>query len=241
MSSASSLDRRPHFLIADDHAIFAEALRIYLEKTYTVVGVVLDGRAMVDVAVRLKPNVIIVDVGMPLLNGLEAARRVKEQVPNVRFIFLTMQDDPNLAAVALELGTIAFVLKHSAGPELLKAIEHVLRGQSYLTPKLRAFDWVQNKARARQYSTEMTSRQKDVVQMLAEGRPMKEIAGLLNLSEKTVEFHKHHIMEAFNLKSNADLVLFAVRRRLISVNIEPRISVEAARSTGQASRLHARA
>jgi DNA-binding NarL/FixJ family response regulator len=241
MSNVSSLDRRPQFLIADDHAIFAEALRIYLEKTYPVVGVVLDGRAMVDVAVRLKPNVIIVDVGMPLLNGLDAARRVREQVPNVRFIFLTMQDDPNLAAAALELGTIAFVLKHSAGLELLKAIEHVLRGQSYLTPKLRALDWVQNKARAKQFSTELTSRQKDVVQMLAEGRPMKEIAGLLNLSEKTVEFHKHHIMEAFNLKSNADLVLFAVRRRLISVNIGPRICMEAAGNIGQNSRLNARA
>jgi DNA-binding NarL/FixJ family response regulator len=241
MRNLSSLDSRPRFLIADDHAMFAEALRVYLEKIYTVVGVVLDGRSMVDAAVRLKPDVIIVDVGMPLLNGLDAARRTREQVPNVRFIFLTMQDDPNLAAAALELGAIAFVLKHSAGPELLKAIDHVLRGQPYLTPKLRALDWVQKKARARQFSTEMTSRQKDVVQMLAEGRPMKEIAGLLNLSEKTVEFHKHHIMEAFNLKSNADLVLFAVRRRLISVTIEPQMGVEAVRSTGQYSRLSVRA
>ena len=235
------MDSRPRFLIADDHAMFADALRIYLEKTYAVVGVVLDGRAMVDVAVRLKPDVIIVDVGMPLLNGLDAARRVKEQVPNAKFIFLTMQDDPNLAAAALEMGAIAFVLKHSAGPELLKAIENVLHGQTYLTPKLRSIDWVQSKARARQFSTELTSRQRDVVQMLAEGRAMKEIAGVLDLSEKTVEFHKHHIMETFNLKSNADLVLFALRRGLISANIEPRVSAEAARRAGQFSRLPARA
>jgi len=235
------VDSRPRFLIADDHAMFADALRIYLEKTYAVVGVVLDGRAMVDVAVRLKPDVIIVDVGMPLLNGLDAARRVKEQVPNAKFIFLTMQDDPNLAAAALEMGAIAFVLKHSAGPELLKAIENVLHGQTYLTPKLRSIDWVQSKARARQFSTELTSRQRDVVQMLAEGRAMKEIAGVLDLSEKTVEFHKHHIMETFNLKSNADLVLFALRRGLISANIEPRVSAEAARRAGQFSRLPARA
>jgi DNA-binding NarL/FixJ family response regulator len=241
MRNLSPLEPRPHFLIADDHAMFAEALRVYLEKTCTVVGVVLDGRAMVDVAVRLKPNVIIVDVGMPLLNGLDAARRVREQVPDVRFIFLTMQDDPNLAAAALELGPIAFVLKHSAGPELMKAIDHVLRGQSYLTPRLRSVDWVQSKARAKQFTMEMTSRQRDVVQMLAEGRPMKEIAGVLDLSEKTVEFHKHHIMDAFNLKSNADLVLFALRRGLISANIEPRISAEAARRAGQFSRLPARA
>jgi DNA-binding NarL/FixJ family response regulator len=241
MSSVSSLDRRPHFLIADDHAMFAESLRAYLEKTYSVVGVVLDGRAMVDVAVRLKPDVIIVDVGMPLLNGLDAARRTKEQVPNVKFIFLTMQDDPNLAAAALELGAIAFVLKHSAGSELMKAIDHVLRGQPYVTPKLRSVDWVQSRARARQFSMEMTSRQKNVVQMLAEGRPMKEIAGQLGLSEKTVEFHKHHIMDAFNLKSNAELVLFALRRGLISVNIQPRVSAEAARRAGQLPRLGARA
>jgi len=232
---------RPNFLIADDHAMFAESLRAYLEKTHSVVGVVLDGRAMVEVAVRLKPDIIIVDVGMPLLNGLDAARRTKEQVPNVKFIFLTMQDDPNLAAAALELGAIAFVLKHSAGSELMKAIDHVLRGQPYVTPKLRSVDWVQSKARARQFSMEMTSRQRDVVQMLAEGLPIKEIAGQLDLSKKTVEFHKHRIMDAFNLKSNAELVLFALRRGLISVNIETRISAEAARRPGQFPRLNARA
>jgi DNA-binding NarL/FixJ family response regulator len=128
-----------------------------------------------------------------------------------------MQDDPNLAAAALELGSIGFVLKHAAGTELLKAIDHVLHRKSYLTPKLRADDWVATKARARQYSREMTPRQREIVQMFAEGRPMKQIAGLLNLSEKTVEFHKHHIMVAFNLRSNADLVLFALKKRLISL------------------------
>src|SRR3981189_1066365 len=162
----------PRLLLADDHAIFSDALRLYLDKDFDIVGVVSDGRTLVDEAIRIKPDVIIADVGMPLLNGLDAARRIKELAPKTKFIFLTMQDDPNLAAAALELGAIAFVLKHSAGPELLKAIDHVLRGQSSLTPKLRALDWVQNKARARQFSTEMTSRQKDVVQMLAEGRPM---------------------------------------------------------------------
>lgn len=208
---------RPRLLIADDHAIFAEALRSFLEKTYRIDGIVSNGRDMVYEAVRLRPDAIIVDVGMPLLNGLDAARRVREHVPNAKFIFLTMQNDPNLAAAVLELGPVAFVLKHSAGPELLKAIENVLRGQSYLTPKVRSVDWVQTKARARQFGRDMTPRQRDVVQMLAEGRAMKEIAGLLDLSEKTVEFHKHHIMDSFNLKSNADLVLFALKQGLISV------------------------
>jgi len=132
-----------------------------------------------------------------------------------------MQDDVNLAAAALELGPVAFVLKHSAGPELREAINEVLRGHSYLTPKLRAKDWVEAKARARQFSKDMTPRQKDIVQLFGEGRPMKEIARFLNLSEKTVEFHKHHIMVAFNLKNNADLVLFALGQGLIAPHRTP--------------------
>jgi DNA-binding NarL/FixJ family response regulator len=117
--------------------MFADALRVYLEKTYAVVGVVRNGRAMVAEAMRLRPDVIVVDVGMPLLNGLDAARRIKEQALNLKFIFLTMHDDTNLAAAALELGPVGFVLKHSTGQALQNAIDHVLRGKPYLTPKLR--------------------------------------------------------------------------------------------------------
>ena len=208
----------PRFLIADDHAIFAEALRGYLEKTYAIVGVVLDGRALMAQAMQLRPDVIIVDVSMPFLNGLEAARRIKLEAPNIKFIFLTMQDDPNLAAAALELGAIGFVLKHSAGQELLQAIDHVLHGKCYLTPKLRAEDWVATKARARQFSKEMTQRQKEIVQMHAEGRSVKEIADVLKISQRTVEFHKHNIQQSFGLKTNADIVLFALKQRLISIN-----------------------
>jgi len=212
---------RPRFLIADDHAIFAEAPCALLEEKYAVLGTVTDGRAMVAEAARLKPDVIVVDVGMPLLNGLDAARKVREDTPGVKFVFLTMRDDANLAAAALELGAIACVLKHSGKQELLQAIDHVLHGRSYLTPKLRAEDWVAAKSRARQFSKELTPRQREVVQLFAEGRPIKEIARRLGLSEKTVEFHKHHIMELFNLKSNAELVLFALKHGLISVNPEP--------------------
>jgi DNA-binding response OmpR family regulator len=144
-------------LIADDHAMFAEALQVYLEKTYTVVGLVRDGHAMVAEARRVRPDVIVVDVGMPFLNGLDAARRINAEAPNIRFVFLTMRDDPNLAAAALELGAVGFVLKHSAGQELLKAIDHVLHGKPYLTPKLRAEDWVATKARARQFSKDRSA------------------------------------------------------------------------------------
>src|ERR1700756_995896 len=218
VETASAQRKIPRFLIADDHAMFSEALRTYLEKTYTVVGMVQHGRAMVAEALRLLPDLIVVDVGMPLLNGLDAARRIKALAPGIKFVFLTMYEDPNLAAAALELGKIGFVLKHSAGQELLKAIDHVLHGKPYLTPKLRTEDWVERKSRARQFSTEMTPRQKEVVQLLGEGRTMKEIAGLLDLSEKTVEFHKHHVMQAFNLENNAALVLFALKQGLISLN-----------------------
>ena len=214
-------DPRPQILIADDHPVFAEGLRLLLGKNYDVIGAVADGRALIAAAARLKPDVIVVDVGMPLLNGLDAAQRIREQLPKVKIVFLTMQDDPNLAAAALEIGPVGFVLKHSAGSELLKAIGEVLRGKSYLTPKLRSEDWVVMKQRARQFSKALTARQRDIVQLCAEGRPIKEIAGQLNLSEKTVEFHKHHIMETFNLKSNADLVLFALKQGLIMLDPAP--------------------
>jgi DNA-binding NarL/FixJ family response regulator len=210
---------RPQVLIADDHKIFAEGLKALLEKNYTVVGAVADGRALLREAVKLKPEVIVVDIGMPLLNGFDAAQRVREQLPNVKLVFLTMQDNANLAAAAMELGAAAFVLKQQAGSELVRAIEQVLLGKSYLTPKLRSDDWVVMKKRARQFSKRLTPRQRDIVQLCAEGCCIKEIAAHLNLSEKTVEFHKHHIMESFNLKSNAGLVLFAVEQGLISVNL----------------------
>lgn len=131
-----------------------------------------------------------------------------------------MTDDPNLAAAAAELGRVGFVLKHSAARELLTAIERVLRNESYVTPRLRTDDWVEHRTRVQQFSKTLTDRQRDVVQLFAEGCPIKQIAGHLNLSEKTVEFHKHNIMQSFNLKSNADLVLFAVKRGLISIAAE---------------------
>jgi DNA-binding NarL/FixJ family response regulator len=226
-----SVDRsRRRFLIADDHVIFAQSLQLFLEQKYTVVCVVPDGQALIEAALRLKPDVIVADVAMPILNGLDAVRRIKKQAPNIKFIFLTMRDDPNLAAAALELGPIGFVLKHSTGSELLGAIDCVLQGKSYLSPRLRAEDWVVTKTRARQFTKELTPRQRDIVQLFGEGRALKQIANVLGLSEKTVEFHKHHIMEAFNLRNNAQLVLFALKQRLISIDPDPPRHASAARS-----------
>lgn len=211
------LAARARILIADDHALVAEMLRLLLEKTYTVVGTVSDGRSLMSAIVKLNPDLIVLDIGMPLLNGFDAAQRIREEFPKIKLVFLTMQEDANLAAAALQLGPIAFVLKHSAASELLQAIEHVLRGASYVTSKLRSDAWV-IKERARRFSNQLNARQREVVQLWAEGHSIKEIAWQLHLSEKTVEFHKHQIMQAHNLKSNAELVLFALDQKLIMRN-----------------------
>ena len=206
-------------LIADDHRLFADTLRVYLERTYEVVATVHDGRAMIDHALTLKPDVIVVDISMPSLNGLDGAKRIKEQIQNSRFVFLTMHEDPNLAAAALELRPIGFVLKQSAGSELMKAIDEVLSGQTYLPRKFRSMDCEEIRRRAKKFSKEMTPRRRDVLQLLAEGRSMKQVARELDLSQKTVEFHKQNIMQEFNLRSNSELVLFAVKQGLITIDM----------------------
>ncbi|WP_324829805.1 response regulator transcription factor [Alloacidobacterium sp.] len=216
MQGSNQSTMRPRILIADDHSVVAEGLRSLLDKSYDVVGVVHDGRALLVEASNLKPDVIILDIGMPLLNGMDAAERLKLSLPSAKLVFLTMKDDANLAAAALNLGTVGYVLKNAAASELLKAVSEVLQGRSYVTAKLRPENWAIREARARQYSKELTPRQQEVLQLLAEGRAMKEIADILSVSEKTVMFHKYHIMELFNLKNNAELVLFALNRHLIS-------------------------
>lgn len=209
--------KRPRVVIADDHAIVAEGLRSLLEKSCDVIGVVSDGRHLLAEVPQLKPDIIVLDIGMPLLNGLDAAGRLQQSFPHAKLVFLTMQDDANLAAAALNLGAVGYVLKHAAASELLVAISEVLRGKAYVTPKLRSENRVVREGRARQFSKELTPRQQEVLQLLAEGRPMKEVADILHVSEKTVMFHKYHIMESFNLKNNAELILFALKRHLISL------------------------
>lgn len=203
-------------LIADDHSIVAEGLRSLLEKAYDVIGIVSDGRKLLEEAPKLKPDLIVLDISMPLLNGLEAGERLTKLIPQTKLVFLTMKDDPNLAAAAMNLGAVGFVLKSDASSELLKAASDVLNGKAYVTSRVRSDDWAQRTARARQLTKDLTPRQEEVLQLLAEGRSMKEIADILRVSEKTVEFHKYHLMEVFNLKSNAEIVLFALKRNLIS-------------------------
>jgi DNA-binding NarL/FixJ family response regulator len=216
MQALSPSTIRPRVLIPDDHSIVADGLRSVLEKRCDVIGIVGDGRQLLIEAPKLKPDVIVLDIGMPFLNGLDAAERLMPLLPRVKFVFLTMKDDPNLAAAALNLGAVGYVLKHSAVSELWKAVSEVLQGNSYVTAKLQAGDWAVREARAQQFSKDLTPRQKDVLQLLAEGRRTKEIADILNVSERTVMFHKYHMMKSFNLKSNADLVLLALKHHLIS-------------------------
>jgi len=202
-------------LIADDHAVFAEALRSLLQDEYVVLATVTDGRSLVEQTAKLRPQVLIIDIAMPLLNGFDAAKRVLEQSPSVKVVFLTMQEDPRLAAAALKLGPIGFVLKHSAASELLTAISQVLAGRSYVTPKLRPQDWAVRDELASDLNKELTDRQREVLQLLAEGRTMKEVAHVLNMSRKTVMFHKYRIMKTFNLKTNADILRLAIKNNLI--------------------------
>jgi len=218
---------RARILLAEDHAVVAEGLKLLIEKSHNVIGIVANGRALVTEATKAQPDLIVLDIGMPLLNGMDAARRIRERLPKVKIVFLTMQENPNLAAAAMQLGSVGFVIKHSAGSELLRAIDQVLSGRNYLTPKLKSDDWVVMKRRQAQFGKEMTDRQREILQLCAEGRSIKEVAWLLNLSVKTVEFHKYHIMELFELKNIADLVLFALEQGLItrdSVHMQPRSS-----------------
>ena len=207
---------RPKVLIADDHNLVAEGIRSLLEKSCDVLGIVADGRQLLKEAPKLRPDLIVVDIGMPFLNGMDAAQQLMSSVPQTKIVFLTMNDDPNLAAAATKLGTVGYVLKHAAASELQNAVSEVLQGRSYITPRLRSDNRTIRESHSRQHSKDLTPRQVEVLQLLAEGRPMKEVADILKVSEKTVMFHKYQIMETFNLKNNADLVLFALKRHLIS-------------------------
>lgn len=216
MRHVSRTNKLPRVLIADDHAVVAEGLRSILQNSCDVIGIVRDGRELLGEAPKLKPDLILLDICMPALNGLDAAAQLKQLLPNVKFVFLTMKDDPNLAAAALNLGRVGYVLKHSLSSELLQAVFEVLKGNTYVTPRLRSTDWAVQGLRARQFSKDLTPRQKEVLQLLAEGRPMKEVAQILKVSEKAIMFHKYRMMASFNLKNNAELVLFALKHHLIS-------------------------
>jgi DNA-binding NarL/FixJ family response regulator len=209
----------PRILIADDHTLVAEACRKLLEGEYEVVATVSDGRALVRAVAELRPHLVIVDVSMPLLNGLDAAQQAKELLPSVKVIFLTMNHDADLAAEAFRRGASGYLLKTCAASELAIAVREVLRGKSYLSPMI-AKDTVdfllRQDKRLVEEGQKLTERQREVLQLLAEGKCMKEVAAVLNLTTRTVAFHKYRIMEVLNVRSNAELVQYAIRNHLIA-------------------------
>jgi DNA-binding NarL/FixJ family response regulator len=207
----------PRVMLADDHALLVEAFRLLLQTHCEIVGSVSDGRALLESAPQLKPAVIIVDIGMPLMNGFEAGLRLKQLMPAVKLIFLTMNGDPELAMEAMRSGASGYLLKSSAGSELIRAIEMALRGKSYVTPKLargmqKAF--INNPGPKARDKT-LTPRQREVVHLLAEGKSMKEIASVLNVTPRTVAFHKYRVMEVLSLKTTADLIQYAIKSRIL--------------------------
>ena len=208
---------KPRILLADDHTLVVEAFKKLLDSEFEVVGTVADGRALLACASRLNPDVVIVDLGMPLLNGMDAGLELKRQLPHTKLIVLTMSEDYDLAAEALRHWASAYLLKKSAGSELIKAIREVLKGRSYVTPKVAQRlleEFVRDPRPDR--AKNLTPRQREVLQLLAEGRTMKEAAGILNVATRTVAFHKYRIMEEFGLRTNSDLVRFAIREHIVA-------------------------
>jgi len=195
-----------------------DALRNLLEPEFDVVGLFADGHELMEGAPSLNPHVIVLDIGMPTMNGLNAGQRLKTAMPLVKLVYLTMNHDPDMAGEAFRLGASAYVLKNSAAGELQKAIRQVVRGGFYVTPLMTTGmvgSFVQNFKR-RKVTLSITPRQKEVLQLLAEGRSMKEAAFVLNVSPRTVAFHKYTMMERLHIRSSAELVEYAMRSSIVA-------------------------
>ena len=209
---------RPRVLLADDHRIVAEGLKSLLTAEFELVGVVEDGLALVEAAKRLNPDVIVADISMPRLNGLDAVTRLKKDNPGIRIVVLTMHPEVAYARRALDAGASGFVLKHAAPAELITALKAVLAGKTYLTPAI-AGEVLQEIRRSPEVSGDpvasLTARQREVLQLFAEGHSAKEIASLLSISARTVEFHKYQMMQNLGLKNNTDLTHFAIKHGIV--------------------------
>jgi DNA-binding NarL/FixJ family response regulator len=207
---------KPRVLLADDHTIVMEAFTSLLGPEFEIVGIVADGRALLKKAEQTRPDIVILDLSMPLLNGMDAGRELKKRLPQTGIIVVTMSEDFDLATEALRNWASAYLLKKSAASELVKAIREVLHGRTYVTPRV-AQRMLQRFVRDPRVDKEkhLTPRQREVLQLLAEGRTMKEAAAVLSISERTVAFHKYQIMDEHGLKSQSDFVMFAIRQHVI--------------------------
>jgi DNA-binding NarL/FixJ family response regulator len=207
--------RRATVLIADDHTIVSEGLVLLLNDAFDVVGAVADGTHLVEAATRLRPDVVVTDISMPGLSGVEALRRLKAERPDIKVVVLTMHADPHLATEAMRAGAVGFLVKHSAGEELVTAIHEVLQGRVYLTPAVTK-DVIAQLAAPSPPDAHLTPRQREVLRLITEGRRMKEIAAILNLSTRTIETHKYEMMQTLGVQSTAELVKYAIEHRLIA-------------------------
>ena|SRR5687767_10813956 len=207
---------RPRVLLADDHALLLGAFEKLLAEECDVVGQVSDGRALVEAAENLKPDVVVLDISMPLLNGLEAGRQIKQKLKKTKLVFLTMNEDADLAAEAFRSGASAYLLKRSGASELAMAVREVMRGRSYITP-LVAEGLVGSLLHPEDHKPahELTPRQREVLQLLAEGHSMKQVASVLKLTPRTVAFHKYRMMEQLKVKSTAELIQYAVKHHIV--------------------------
>ena len=208
---------KARILLADDHTLVAEAFKRLLEPEFEVVGTVGDGRALLREAPELRPDVVLVDLNMPLLNGLDASEQLKQLLPRTKIIVLTMNEDAEIAHETLHRWASGYLLKKSAGSELLKAVREVLNGVKYVTPALenQLAELISGDSRA-DTARALTPRQREVLQLLAEGHTMKEAAAILNVATRTVAFHKYRIMQEFGLENNSDLLRLAIRQRLVN-------------------------
>ncbi len=210
---------RPRVLLADDHTMILAGLRSLLESDFDLVGTAEDGRALLDAAVQLKPDVIMMDISMPLLNGIEAARQLKKTVPQSRIIFLTMHADVGYVKEAFKAGASGYLIKRSAATELVTAINEVMKGRTYVTPlvtKDMMDSFLEPSSSPEKLQSRLTPRQREVLQLVAEGHSNKEIASILNVSAKTVEFHKYNLMQALGIRTTAELTQYAMRHGYIS-------------------------
>ncbi len=211
---------KTRILLADDHTLVAEAIKRLLEPEFEVVGMVGDGRSLVREACALKPDVVLVDLNMPMLNGLDASEQLKAAHPGMKLIVLTMNEDAEIAAQTMRTWASGYLLKKSAGSELVKAVREVLRGGKYITPALEEVlaELSTREPRSPEAGRVLTQRQREVLQLLAEGRTMKEAAAILNVAARTVAFHKYRIMQDFGLANNSELLRFAMKQRIVNQN-----------------------
>ncbi len=211
---------KPTVLLADDHKIVLEGLKSLLEDEFEIVASVQDGRELLEKVEQLSPDVIVVDIAMPLLNGIDAVRQIKNSGLEAKVVFLTMHEDAMYAKEALDAGALGFVLKHSAPSELTRAIEEALKGNTYISPAIaqELMQLYKGEADIEGGAFSMlTLRQREVLQLLAEGKSAKEIAKILHISTRTVEFHKYNIMEHLGIKTTAELVHFAIKHGIVSI------------------------